>query len=233
MKFLFLLPPLIASLSWLSMLIILLILWFLAGRPKSKSTSPDITYISGIGTFYDWIFITGSSITAVFFVITLIFFALQKNVTYMDSTTSLDFRVKRSWAHLFALVFGTTAMACLVSLTIINGVNDVAIHWILTLSFSSLVILCAVFNIVGVSSLRRIKRLSRFSYILKLIFVILGTLCLFIMIILIYSCFPVNDVLTPSCNIIRSTSAVFEWVLGLLLFVFISTWIIDFSGVSV
>ena len=219
------LSPLFSAIAWIITLCSLLVLWFEDGKPKSKVSSPSITFISGIGTFYDWIFITGSVITALFFVITLLQFLFYKPRHYLLENSTFK---QRFWAHLCALFLGTASMASLIALTILNNPQDESIHWILTLAFSFLVLLCASFNLIAIAGGRHGGTPFYVSFALKILFIVLSTAILVTMISLIYSCPTIpNQALTPSCDKTRSISAILEWILGILFFVFVLSWTID------
>ena len=223
------LAPSIASSNWLTTLLILLIIWLVNGRPKYKPGSADVTFISNIGAVYDWIFITGATITAVFFVISLVQFIVRhRSRINARSVPGRPFK-GRIWADIVALIVGTAGVTCLVLLTIFDSIKHENLHWILTLAFSFLTIICAIFNLVGVSAFRHSGKAIKASFTLKLVFILFGTIILGTMIGFIYSCSDVNGVLTQQCNTFTSIAAILEWILAFLLYIFMSTWVLDFA----
>lgn len=220
--------PMTAAWTWLSTLITLLILWLVNGRPRYKNSSAEVAYISNIGAIYNWIFISGSAVTSVFFVITLLQFIIRhKRRANARSVPGQIFKA-RLWADLVALFLGIAAMTCLILLTLYDSLRYEDLHWILTLSFAFLTILCAIFNIIGISAFRHTGTPVKVSFILKLIFIILGTIALACMISFIYSCSS-SGTLIGTCYNLRTAAASLEWTLGLLLFIFMTTWVIDFA----
>lgn len=217
------LAPLLASVSWITTIVTLFILWATTGFPKYKHTAPSVAFISHIGSKYQLFFIIGASLTALFFVITLVqFAAFNKRV----NTT-----LTRTWADILAIILGLVSSAALVILTIYDSIHHETIHWVFTLVFAFAAIFCALFNLIGVSSLRHdVSRgkIARINFVLKILFVIGSFLLLVGMIALIYSCTINNILVLNNCNTAHSLSAIFEWCLALLFFIFTLSWIFDF-----
>ena len=234
------LSPILAAIAWLATILSLLILWLVHGRIKYEITSPDISFISNIGSYYKTLFIIGASVTAFFFVLTLCIFIFyhrhtwnQRNATVArpadgDGSTNI-FRKPRTWSDFISFLFGLASSAGLVLLTIYDSANYDTLHWVFTLIFAFAAIVCAIFNLIGISISRTLKRRKMSSFFLKIIFVLLSTGFLLAMIALMYSCKANDQPLTPSCNHSRSIAAILEWGLAGLFFIFILTWVIDFS----
>lgn len=241
-KLLLLIPPITSGVAWIATVLILLILWLVDGRPKYEVTSPDISYISNIGSEYIILFIVGASTTALFFAITLIIFIGYHRHVYKQSQNRNDgnigngngnnavtFRKPRTWADVVSFIFGMISSAALVLLAIFDSENHDSLHWIFTMVFIFGAILCAIFNVIGISTSRVLRRRKMSSFVLKIIFIILTSGIVAAMLILMYSCSSDGTTLTPRCNELRSASAVLEWCLAGLFFIFILTWILDFS----
>jgi len=223
--------PLLSSISWITTLVILFVLWIHDGKPKYKVTSPDITYISNVGSAYKTVFITGASLTAAFFVATLFVFLFHNRSTFNRNFTNSGAGVQRkprTWSDFLSFIFGIVASAALVLLTVYDSINHETVHWIFTLTFALCAIICAIFNVISLSTNRGFQRRKFSSFVLKILFIIASTLVLGAFLGLMYSCNSNGVALTSSCNDLHSIAAVLEWTLALLFFVFTLSWIIDF-----
>lgn len=231
--------PILAAVAWISTILALLILWLHDGQPKYEVTSPDVSFISHIGSHYKTLFIVGASVTAFFFVVTLcIFIFHHRNMWKQRRNGGSDgdgrmpmttYRKPRTWADFLSFLLGIISSSALVLLTIYDSAHYDTLHWVFTLVFAFTAILCAVFNLIGISISRSLKRRKMSSFFLKIFFIVLSTGFLFGMIFLMYSCRSNGMALSPSCNHTRSIAAILEWGLAGLFFIFILTWIIDFS----
>jgi|SRR6478609_6344058 len=223
--------PITSATAWIVTVITLLILWLTDGRPKYEVTSPDIAYISNIGAEYRTLFIIGASITAAFFAVTLIIFIGYHRHVYNTATNieQVTYRKPRTWADIISFIFGMISSAALVLLAIFDSERYDNAHWIFTMIFIFGAILCAIFNVVGISTSRALRTRKKTSFILKILFIIVTTGVVAAMLILMFSCASNDTTLTPQCNKVRSASAVLEWSLAGLFFIFILTWILDFS----
>lgn len=233
---LFATSPTIAAFAWLTTLLTLLTLWLKDGRPKYRITSPDVSFISNIGAFYKTVFIVGTLITAIFYLLTLIQFVLvsrkrsrSRNIVNNNINGNNSNGNVRIWADIIALLSGIISATSLALLAIFDSFNYENAHWIFTLLFSFTAIITAIFNLIALSTLKKSGRWYFASFYLKIIFIILGSIILVSMIALLYSCKSITDrSLTDKCNDFRSVSASMEWILGLLFFVLFGTWILDF-----
>ena len=223
--------PVIAGLSWILLLLNLFTLWLADGKPKYRADGGTIAYISLIGATYYVQFILGSCITAFFFVSTLVQFVIVHHSYIINEAMSTVNRVKpRVWADYLALGCGIVSSSALVLLSIFDAIRHPTFHWSMTLVFAFTAILCAVFNAIGVSTFRKLKGNQTVSFALKLLFIIISTGVLIAMIVLMVSCSTIDKtVLTTRCEKSKSIAAVLEWTLALLYFVFILTWMMDFS----
>lgn len=234
LRILFVIPALIAAIAWISTILTLLIIWLEASRPKYETDSPNVSFISTIGSVHKPVFVIGASITAAFFVVTLILFIFRNekrarlHSSQVNGNGNQPFS-KRLWADVLALVFGIIGSTFLVLLTVLDSMHHSTFHWISTLIFAFSVILCAIFNVVGLSSFRRFHRSVYISYFLKILFIVLAALTLIGMISLMYSCSSHGETLVGECMTLETTAAILEWILALLFFVFLLTWVIDFG----
>jgi hypothetical protein len=236
--------PFIASCAWFGTILALLILWLANGRPRYKLATAKITYISNVGAHYKALFIAGTSVTAFFFIITLVEFLLfhryiyrnnQKlttNSTINNSTPIRRIPKSRTWADILAFWLGLISVSCLVLLAIFDSIHHERAHWVFTLIFAFGAILCSIFNLIAVSIFRHMNRGKTISFFLKILFIIAASTILVAMIILTSTCSTTNikGLLTEKCDNIKSIAAILEWILAGLYFIFICTWIIDFTN---
>jgi hypothetical protein len=221
--------PLIAATAWLTTLLTLFLLWILNGKQRYELSAPRISYISNIGAFYQTVFIVGASITSFFFVATLILFLIRHNKLEKKHSNLQDAPKQRLIFDVLALLTGLVSAAALVLLTVFDSKDHDTTHWIFTLIFAFSAITCAIFNLISVAAFRRIRKSIEFTYALKMFFIITSTLVLGAMIYLLYSCTgsTPTGTLTEKCDDIRSISAILEWSLGILFFIFLVTWVLD------
>jgi hypothetical protein len=220
-RLLFSIVPVIASIAWFTTLVILFTLWVTNGEPKYKTTTPHISYISSIGAHFKTVFVIGGCITAVFFILGLLQFPFLHRTRNIPSSVL--------WYDVFALLFGIVSATALVLLTVFDSINHESFHWAMTLVFAITAIIVAILNLKAVAHSRTQGRSLRISFFMKTAFVTLGLIALICMIGLMVSCSATDQVLTPHCDTVHSISAVFEWSLGILFFIFLLTWVIDFS----
>jgi hypothetical protein len=219
--------PILSSTAWITTLLSLLILWLTDGRPRYEETSPDVAFISNIGSHFYRLFMIGSIITATFFVVTLFVFIFYHHHLWKNRIGNI--KKPRTWSDFVSFSFGIVASVALILLSIYDSQRYDDTHWIFTLIFAFSAILCALFNIVSISISRGMRRTKMSSFILKIIFVILSTILVITMVSLMYSCQSHGRILVPRCNELRSIAAILEWSLAALFFVFILTWVIDFA----
>lgn len=218
----YLLPPLIASSVWFFTLTVLFILWNKDGRPRYEEDAATIAFISHVGAKYKKIFIIGCSLTAVFFTTTLLQFIVLNRRLKKTSGSS-----NKIWADLLAFILGTFSSICLILLSIYDSANYDMYHWMLTLCFAFSAVFCAIFNAIGISAGRNSHKFNIISFIFKLIFSILSLGALIAMITLMLTCYSFR----PECSGKRDVAAILEWCLGILFFIFISTWVVDFFNI--
>jgi len=211
--------PAISSFAWLGTIVALFVLWASHGEIAYKTGSASISYISTVGAHYKTLFVVGACVTAAFFAATLLIFLFH----HRQANGHLPVR---TWSDAVAFLLGIASISGLVLLSVFDSIRHDAAHWIFTLIFASGAILCAIFNLIGVSVFRHAKSRKKVSYYLKMLFILSATALLVTMIVLIVSC---SSNAIDSCNDRHSAAAVLEWILALLFFVFVLTWVMDFA----
>ena len=205
--------PIISAIAWLVTLVTLLCLWlFKDDQQQYQSDYPDILYISQIGAVYHILFIVGCVITATFFILTLILFMF----THRGHP--------RRWADVLTFIFGCISATCLILLSIFDSEKYDALHWGFTIAFVLFGILSGLFNVVAISSHRHSDATFKFSFIVKILFVIASTI-LFVAMLTIPTTCEINE---PGCTSRRNVAAILEWSLGLMYFFYILSWAVDF-----
>ncbi|KAJ3052035.1 hypothetical protein HK097_006967 [Rhizophlyctis rosea] len=230
--------PLVSALAWFATVLALLIIWLATGQPKYRGNEPDLIYISNVGAAYQWLFILGAVVTSLFFILTLI---LDRHLRYRDRLPSSK-RTRARVDAILAIIFGTTASACLILLTIYDAWDHSTIHWALTLGFMASLVLSAIFTVLQSRWLRKdhpdVKDLKR-NFIVKMLVVLLSIALALTMLGFMWVCSPLGPEApegeaaaesyqnSPTCNHRRSISAGCEWAVAFLTAVYIATFIVD------
>ena len=218
--------PSLATLSWFCTWVYLLVIYSIHPVEKtiiSREASSDLPFISYVAAHHLAVFITGTVLTSLFFITTLVLFYR----THKRLSDALNEPWRSRWDAI-AVAFGVISSISLVLLAIVHIGPDVSktvvlVHWILTLVFISCAVLSAIFNVIAIHQNRRHIVTLNVSIAIKIIFIIVTT-GLLIAFILFATC----TIGKSDCIASRTKAAYMEWTLAVLYNAYLVSWIIDF-----
>ncbi|UJR38420.1 hypothetical protein I4U23_031088 [Adineta vaga] len=209
-RFLGILTSTLASLIWLGTIVALFALW--GGEDdftRYEYDDGEVPYISNVGARHKTVFVVGTSFTAVFFILTLIFTKLC-----FDAETRR--RLKRG-VSMTSIIFGIFAGISLVLLSVFDSVDHSTIHFVFTGLFTAFTLLSAIFS--------TIYRFSRNEINLAVYIRVL-----FISIVIpLAVCFVVFSLIkrpTDQTQLL-SVAASFEWTIAILFVVYLILFALD------
>ncbi|KAF2482307.1 Frag1/DRAM/Sfk1 family-domain-containing protein [Neohortaea acidophila] len=213
--------PILAGLAWLVTLLAILIEWIVKGSPHYPEMWPSqhLSYISNAGAS-DWghpLFISGATITAIFFSITFISERwLRHKGKLLHSATKWS-----SVCWVAAAVLTATATCALVLFTIFCVRRHAVVHYTLVATFALGYILAAALlcaerkHLCNTFPTRRILhwslRIKLFFIAVELLFVILGSVTMY--------------------QRMYRTSVVVEWLAALFFSFYMASFAVDFFAV--
>ncbi|KAM0792579.1 hypothetical protein ACM66B_005241 [Microbotryomycetes sp. NB124-2] len=144
--------PILASSAWLATLLGLLLWWTIAD--DARRYEPDqatIAYVSDVGAAHQNLFIAGSSLTAAFYVTTLIIGRWLRHLRRLPGTINKS----EAWFGGLSLSFGVLGSLFLILLSCFNNQAFPTAHWILALFFLLSETVSAVFQLFEIHYLSR------------------------------------------------------------------------------
>lgn len=224
--------PLVAAVVWFGTILALMIIWLAEGHPRYVDNEPSLVYISDVGGHVKPLFIAGASVTAVFFILSLLAdHFLRYNTEHQRLPEFL--RKREAICSILAIIFGSLGSISLVLLTIMDVFHHHTAHWVFTAGFVVLVAINTVFNGIEVAYLSRdypgYGRL-RTSAILKAVLISFGVAFAIAFAALISTCKYSSSSLLPEnkhCDHVHSAAAGFEWGVAFIFAFYLGTYIID------
>ncbi|CAF0990510.1 unnamed protein product [Rotaria magnacalcarata] len=131
----------VASLVWLATLVTLFSLWAEDDFVRYESDDGEVVYISNVGARHKSVFIVGTAITGILFVLTLIFTKLC-----FDKESRRRFKKSIS---MLSIIFGILSGISLSLLAILDSVNYKIAHYIFTGLFIGFTLLSAISSIIN------------------------------------------------------------------------------------
>lgn len=205
--------PAFSAVVWFGGLVALLAIWTAQGKPRYGDTA-SVQYISDIGADNKTLFIVITSCTAASFVLSL---ALERWLRH-KSRLDPNLRRREKWLSVLAILFAAGGGACLIALSIRDAFNHNREHWHFTIGFIVLVAVSVIFTTAEWGWLDtdyESARALRFSYIIKLIIIVLAIICAIVL-----------GALFNKDNF-QSIAAVFEWLVAFLFDLYLWTLVYD------
>eukprot|EP01117_Protostelium_nocturnum_P004899 TRINITY_DN1777_c0_g1_i1.p1 TRINITY_DN1777_c0_g1~~TRINITY_DN1777_c0_g1_i1.p1 ORF type:complete len:273 (+),score=50.69 TRINITY_DN1777_c0_g1_i1:188-1006(+) len=216
--------PVIAAFIWFATLVALIAWWGGEGAPRYRGQTATIVYISDTGAEHKALFVAGASVTAVFYVISLI---VERYLRHEARLPKAKRTVEKVMAGL-AIVFGTIGAIGLVLLTIFDVFNHGTAHWILTIVFVLGVAISAIFQFIEIVLLKKdhpLRKHLKRNATIKLVLVLLAILFVIIFAILYGVCR--GDAYRDNCDPVISAAAVIEWIVAFIFDAYLITLVLD------
>jgi len=192
--------PLLTAFVWEGTLLAMLITWLAQGRPHYVSMDGSIAYISDIGAdILKPLFIVGSSITAVGFVLTLV---VERWLRHKGRLPP-DMRVREKVFSVLAIISSMVGGIALILLSIFDTKRYTTVHRLFLLIFMIGVWLTAIFSVV---EYRWLAKDYPYTSRLRLAYRIKGTIALLLILLSIafgVALYKAGDV-----------GAILEWVIA-------------------
>ncbi|WVQ96395.1 hypothetical protein IAU59_003500 [Kwoniella sp. CBS 9459] len=211
-------PPLLASLVWISGLTLLLSLWVTAGKPRYKSDSAGIAFISDVGAAHQKLFIVICCTVILLYFSTVCMIRWLRHKGRIPETIGLKEKIF-SWLAIFWCAVGCAGLFVLANW---NCWDYKQVHWYGTFVFITGVALSAIFQSAEVWCLRKghenRQHLRRNSYI-KLAIVVLSVVLAGAFGGMYMWCRGTTTPTTEGrtfeqCNTSSSTAAILEWTIA-------------------
>ncbi|TNY23866.1 Frag1/DRAM/Sfk1 family-domain-containing protein [Rhodotorula diobovata] len=221
--------PTMAVLCWFSLILGLLLWWAIDDNAKQYQVEQaTIVYVSNIGAAHQWLFIFLGSMTAVFYILSLLAERWLRHLRRIPG----PLRKRDRNADIAACVFGICGGIALILLTCFNAVTHSTGHWTCTAIFVVCIALSALCQTLELHWLHQDhvdrKHLRR-NAILK--WIIVGTaVAAAIAFGATYGvCAGSEDgvPLSPKCNRVKSAAACLEWLIAILYGVYLITFGLD------
>lgn len=220
--------PLFAGLFWLATILGLLLVWIVTdNHVRYRVNEAEVTFISYVGAVHPALFITGSTITAILYVLSLLSERYLRHLRRIPG--ALAARDRR--IDIAAVVFGSIGALALILLSIFNAFTHSVAHWTLTVIF---VICIAISAICQTQEVRFLERNHsdrahlRRSAIIKLVIVSLAIVGVIIFGVTLGICRSRAGVApTAKCNTTRSISGVAEWFIATLYDAYLFSLVLD------
>ncbi|OCF33375.1 hypothetical protein I317_06984 [Kwoniella heveanensis CBS 569] len=211
-------PPLLASLIWIAGLTLLLSLWISSGKPRYKSDSAGIAFISDVGAAHQTTFIIICCTVIVLYFSTVCIIRWLRHKGRIPETVGIKEKIF-SWLAIFWCAVGCAGLLVLARW---NCWDYKQVHWYGTFVFITGVALSAIFQTAEVWCLRKEhenrQHLRRNSYI-KLAIVALSVILAGTFGGMYMWCHgtttPTSEGRTfEQCNTSSSTAAILEWTIA-------------------
>jgi 4-amino-4-deoxy-L-arabinose transferase-like glycosyltransferase len=208
-KILGILASLIAALVWLATIATLFGLWARDHFIRYDYDDGEVAYISNVGARHKAVFIVGTALTGIFFVLTLIFTKLC-----FDLETRRRF--KRG-VSIVSIVFGVIASISLLLLAIFDSVNYKGAHY----TFTGLFIVCTLISAIFTIAYRFSRNELNLSVNIRVLFVTL--------VIPLAITFVVMTVIKEPNNEtqLKSVAASMEWSIAILFVFYLALFSLD------
>ncbi|GJN93145.1 hypothetical protein Rhopal_006192-T1 [Rhodotorula paludigena] len=213
--------PLISVLAWFALILT-------DDAERYQTDQATIVYVSNIGAERQGIFIGLGTVTAVFYILSLLAERWLRHLRRIPG----PLRKRDRNADIAACVFGICGAIALILLTCFNAVTHPNGHWACTAIFVVCIALSAICQTLEIWWLKQDhverKHLRR-NAIIKWIIVVFAVACAIAFAATYAVCAGSEDgvPLTPRCDTIKSVAAVLEWVIALLYGVYLCTFGLD------
>jgi len=220
--------PVICALSWFGMVLGLLLWWLLPNNGERYVPSDaDIVFLSDVGAAHQWLFILGCTLTAVFYVATLV---LERWLRHVDRIPS-GFRSREKILDILTIICGAIGGIALIVLSCFKDTVHPTVHWICTVIFVLFVAFSCVFQTWEFFALQEDhpdRNHLRRNSIIKVI-VLTAAICVAIAFAALYAVCHGNggNEATARCDKITSAAAVCEWTVSFLLAIYFATFVLD------
>ncbi|BGP42916.1 hypothetical protein JCM10449v2_006931 [Rhodotorula kratochvilovae] len=221
--------PVVAVLSWFSLILGLLLWWAVDDDAERYQVDQGtIVYVSNIGAAHQWLFIFLGTVTAVFYILSLLAERYLRHLRRIPG----PLRKRDRNADIAACVFGIGGAIALILLTCFNAVTHSTGHWTCTAIFVVCIALSATFQTLEIWWLKQDhverKHLKR-NAMIKWVIVAAAVLCAIAFGATYGVCASSAEgvPLTSRCNTVKSAAAVLEWTIAALYGVYLITFGLD------
>jgi len=220
--------PVICAVSWFGMVLGLLLWWLVANNGvRYVPDDADIVFLSDVGAAHQWLFILGCTLTAVFYVITLV---LERWLRHVDRIPS-GVRSREKVLDILTIICGTIGAIALIILSCFKDTVHPTVHWVCTVIFVLFVAFSCIFQTWEFFALQEDhpdRNHLRRNSIIKVI-VLTVAICVAVAFAALYGVCHGNggDEATPHCDKVTSAAAVCEWTVSFLLAIYFATFVLD------
>ncbi|GAA5921006.1 hypothetical protein JCM3775_004045 [Rhodotorula graminis] len=221
--------PTIAAASWFSLILGLLLWWAVDDNARQYQVEQaTIVYVSNIGAAHQWLFIFLGSMTAVFYILSLLSERWLRHLRRIPGAL----RKRDRNADIVALVFGIGGGIALILLTCFNAVTHSTGHWTCTAIFVVCIAASALAQTLELHWLHQDhvdrKHLRR-GTIIKWVIVAFAIAAAVAFASAYGVCAGSEDgvPLSAKCNRVKSAAACLEWLIAVLYGVYLVSLIFD------